>query len=235
MKTFKFYLVAGLMTLSTSAFAQFANTGNNGGGNSTVDTENYSRIEVSYNPVSVSYDYEGAEDLDMTGFSFGYVKGFSVSKSLPLFVEAGLNLNYAFKSEDKTEDEITMKNKTTALAAGIPVSLAYKYTLNNSEISIVPYLGVDFKFNIIGKNKVEYDGPEEYKDYLPDNAEIDYFDKKDVEDKDSRWKRFQMGWHIGAGVNYKALYVGLKYGSDFTELCKKTKTSNWAITVGYNF
>ncbi len=53
--------------------------------------------------------------------------------------------------------------------------------------------------------------------------------------KNATWKHFQMGWHIGAGLNYKALYLGLSYGTDFTEICKKTKTSNFAVSVGYNF
>ena len=61
------------------------------------------------------------------------------------------------------------------------------------------------------------------------------FDKKDTGSKDSQWKRFQMGWQIGIGLNYNKLYVGVSYGKDITELCKKTKLSTTSITLGYNF
>ncbi len=261
MKNFKFYLVAGLMTISTSAFAQFANTGNNSGGNSTVDTENYSRIEVSYNPTMVSYDKDwGMNNQTMNGFSIGYINAFSISKTIPIFIETGLNLNYSFKSIDindiykdsgeddygyddyygdyddyygdysdyygdysDEESEENDKVKYTKMSISIPVNVAYKFTLkNNSDISIVPFVGLNLKANIIGKIK------------YGDEDAVDQFDKDKV-GEDSQWKRFQIGWNVGAGINYKALYAGLKYGTDFTELCKKVKTSNWAITVGYNF
>lgn len=48
-------------------------------------------------------------------------------------------------------------------------------------------------------------------------------------------KRIQVGWQIGAGLSYKALYFGLSYGLDFTDFAKRTKTSNFAVSLGYNF
>ena len=53
--------------------------------------------------------------------------------------------------------------------------------------------------------------------------------------KDNTAKRFQFGWQIGAGLSYNALYIGLSYNIDFTKVAKKTKTSNFAVTLGYNF
>ncbi len=252
MKTFKFYLVAGLMTLSTSAFAQFANTGNNNAGSTkTVDTENYSRVSVSYNPMIV-----GDDNWTFHGISLGYVHGFSISKSYPIFVETGLNLNYAFKNvededfnaaaEDRDMD-LTQTDKYSTLAVGIPVNLAYKFTLNNSDVSISPFVGVNFKFNILGKKKTDVEGElaDDWLDYYKDRngskefdakyGDKDCFNKDDMGGDDYTWNRFQIGWHIGLGINYKALYAGLKYGSDFTELYKRTNTSNVAITLGYNF
>ncbi len=260
MKNFKFYLVAGLMTLSTSAFAQFANTGNNNGGTRVIDTENYDRVEISYAPTNISGE-------SMSGFAIGYTHGFSISKTYPLFIETGVNLNYASKSYDQAAalysgmvnpDDLAnldwenidfsdlenigmdkdgdLSAKITKMALNIPVNVAYKFTLNNSDISVVPYLGLNLKFNIIGKMKTEYKG--EKSDYIDTEAldmSIDMFSKDDMPIDDARWSRFQIGWHIGAGVNYKALYAGLRYGTDFTELCKGCDTSSWAITLGYNF
>jgi len=54
-------------------------------------------------------------------------------------------------------------------------------------------------------------------------------------DKDYTWKRFQMGWQVGVGLNYNSLYIGVGYTKDFIELCKKTKMGYASITLGYNF
>lgn len=255
MKNFKFLLVAGLMAVSAPAFAQFANTGNAGnrGSNSTVDTDGYSRIELSYNPINVKWDDgDNDEDYGLTGISFGYIKGFSISKTLPLYVEAGLRLTYAFGTEDniynekyydeETGKKITVEDKYSAMRLSVPVNLAYRFSLPQSNVSITPFIGVVFNGNIIGKKTVKVDNlPNEIKDkefiedYLGLKEEVNFFDKDDVGNKDYQWKRFQFGWNIGANVAFNKFSVGLSYGSDFSELCEDTKTSNWAVSVGYNF
>ena len=74
-----------LMMISTSAFAQFANVGASSTSSAT-DTGAWQGVTASYNIGSLSYDIDGAEDTDLNGFSIGFVKAFSISKSLPLFV-----------------------------------------------------------------------------------------------------------------------------------------------------
>jgi hypothetical protein len=48
-----------------------------------------------------------------------------------------------------------------------------------------------------------------------------------------------MGWHIGVGFQYKPVYVGLSYGTDFIPLFKyedaKVNTADFALSVGYCF
>lgn len=261
MKTIKTLLAVCLLATATTASAQFAN-GNAGSKKSSsasvVNTSPYSRFYVSYNPLIVKPDFDGAENTTLTGFTFGYTKGISVSKSLPLFVEVGARLNYGFKSEnseggnygddDNWDDdyydyfgdpytEDTYETKTTYMGVVVPINFAYKWTSASSPLSITPFLGLTLKGNIIAKKKMTYtntyDGP--FDEEMEENVvKYDLFDKKDV-GKDGQWKRFQAGWQIGVGVDYKQLYVGFHYGSDFNEICKKTKTSNWGVSVGYNF
>lgn len=251
MKNLKLFLVAGLLTVSAPAFAQFANTGNNSGSkrssssaSAAVTEKTYSRIELSYNPISITND-AGDDDFttDLKGISFGYVKGFSVSKKYPIYVEAGLRLTYAFNSqsfEDYYDDDYYEgigDIKHSYLGLTIPVNVAYKFAIPNSEVSITPFVGVTLKGNILGKEKYEWS--DEMEEAAKNNdAELidekDMFDKDDV-GKDYQWKRFQFGWNIGANVSYNQFNVGFSYGSDFSELCEDTKTSNWAISVGYNF
>ena len=260
MKNLKFILVAGLMAVSAPAFAQFANTGNAGNNRSASSTsiENgYSRLELSYNPVKVSPDYDNADDLDLTGISLGYVKGFSISKTVPLYVETGLRLTYAWWSEDDSDSGTSSmyvddygyvdynyyterKDKLTYLGLTIPVNLAYRFAVPNSDVTVTPFVGVTLRGNIIGKNKVEASATVTAPDYgvsetKSDEEEYNMFDKEEAGGKDYQWKRFQFGWNIGANVAFNKFSVGLSYGSDFSELYKKTKTSNWAVSVGYNF
>lgn len=251
MKTIKTLLAVCLLATATTVSAQSAN-----GTSTAVGSGSYSRFYVSYNPLTLKPDYNGAKNTTLTGFTFGYTKGFSVSKSLPLFVEVGARLNYAFKKEngeggffggdwddddwydddwysrplesgyyDYDDEDEKIETKHTYMGLTVPVNIAYKWSPASLPISITPFVGITLKGNILSKSKTTY-GDEEEK--------WNNFDKKDV-GKDGQWKRFQAGWQIGVGVDYKQLYVGFHYGSDFGEVCKKVNTSNWGISVGYNF
>ena len=253
MKNLKFILVAGLMAVSAPAFAQFANTGNAGNKRSSSSSaasveSGYSRIELSYNPVNVTFDTKGADDVEMKGLSLGYVKGFNISKSTPLYVETGLRLNYAWHSDKKTEGDeeddysYTNETKTTFVGLTLPINLAYRFALPNSEVTITPFVGVTIKGNLIANTEQTYtetyDGESESA-----KRETNWFDDEykegDDYDEEKEYgygaKRLQFGWNIGAGVNYKSYYLGFSYGSDLSELYKKAKTNNWAISVGYSF
>lgn len=240
MKKFRFFLSLCLIMVAATASAQFAN-GSKKGSSAAVNTDSYQRFYVSYNPLSIKPDWDGAEDINLTGFAFGFTKGISISKSLPLFVEAGARLQYGFKSEDTSWNQdiagylgtVNREDKYTYMGVVVPVNLAYKWTPSSSPVSITPFFGITFKGNIIAKQKVTAtasaagQSASQEKDY-------DYFDKDEV-GKDGQWSRFQAGWQVGVGIDYKQLYVGLHYGGDFGEVCKKTKTSNWAVSVGFNF
>lgn len=243
MKNLKLILSICLLAVTTTASAQFANGSKKSSSSPTASTESYSRLYMSYNPQTVKFDYKGAEDRTLHGITLGYTRGFSLTQKLPLFLELGARFNYGFKKEfpsdfgyDKEIDDYA-DVKHTNMNIAVPINLAYKFQIPNSEVSIAPFVGITLKYNIVAKTKIDITN-DELKEYLEEEGyddedfEMDYFDKKDVEDT---WKRFQCGWQIGAGMNYKALYLGLHYGSDFGEIAKKTKTSNWGISLGYNF
>lgn len=134
----------------------------------------------------------------------------------------------------------------------IPVNLAYKLSFN--KVSLTPYAGINFKINAIGKLNLAIEDTDDLPDGISEDDIWDEFedrdtgfkksnnlmDKKEAEDqlgydKDEVWKRFQMGWQIGVGLDYNSLHVGLGYTKDFIELCKKVKTSSVLVTLGYNF
>lgn len=156
---------------------------------------------------------------------------------------SGYAYDYDYDDFDSDDDDIEIETKYKYMSIAVPVSLSYKIQIPNSEVSISPFIGITLKYNIAAKSKTkkkfgddeygDYEDYWDYEDYDNKENETDYFDKKDV--GNNTWKRFQAGWQIGAGVNYKALYLGIHYGGDFGEICKKTTTSNWGISLGYNF
>lgn len=222
MKNLKVLLAAAFIAVSAPAFAQFANSGSS----SSADTEDYNRVGISYENWNLSP--KGGDGMGFNGFGVNYIHGFSVSSELPIFVETGLKFSALFRSDSEEmgyDEDLDMKYTFMNLA--VPVNVAYKFAIGDN-MSIQPYLGLNLKFNLVGKIKAEYDG---------DSESISVFDKDDMEDAEmgDAWKRFQLGWHIGAGLNYKQFYVGLSYGTDFIKIAKKVNTGTFSIGVGYNF
>ena len=231
MKSLKTLLTCGMLLVSTAAFAQFSNAGGSkstssrSGGGLVKKTDSYSRIYVGYNPMTVSTDYVDVDDVTMHGVSFGYTSGINLVKSQPLFLEVGGKIAFNFKkdTEEGYNDDYEFNYKTLSLT--VPVNLTYKLSFGSGKVSLSPFLGITLKGNLLAKETEEYGNEKET---------YDYFDKDDV-GKDGQWKRFQAGWQIGTNLDVNNFSVGFHYGSDFNEICKKTTTSNWAITLGYNF
>ncbi|WP_289823237.1 outer membrane beta-barrel protein [Muribaculum intestinale] len=258
MKSLKAIMLAGALATAASASAQFANTGSN---TASTDLDDYNRISVSYNNTHFGFNKEaGGSDSDfgLNGFGLNYIHGFSVSSTLPMFVETGLNLNFGFGSDtgdkyDSGDYWLQAKNKKQFINLQVPVNFAYKFAIADG-VSVSPYLGLNFKFNLVGRMKAEIDygyDPNEYDldDFLYEigvdkvsDLEGDWlsvFSKDDMGSKDATWNRFQMGWHIGAGLQYNAFYLGVEYGTDFIPAFKyekaKVNSSDLKISLGYCF
>ncbi len=238
MKAIKSLMMAGALAVATPAFAQFSNASAGGnrstGGSSMVkDCSPYDRISLSYSYDMGKVDIKDADDKNYNGIAIDYIHGFSVSKTLPIFVETGIGVDFGFYSDSPDSEtkyyETTIKG--TAINFSVPVNVAYKFNINPT-FSIQPYLGLNFKLNAFSETTTKTTYEDEDED--DDKHTINNFDKKDV-GKDGQWKRFQLGWHIGVGVNYKAFYFGLSYGTDFMELAKKVNTSTFKVGVGLNF
>ena len=251
MKSLKFLVAAAMMMASATGFAQFANSGAaSSSSNNGYVARSYDRFGVSYNSYKYTIDKENADDLGMTGIGAEWIHGFGLSSTTPIYIESGLNFISAFKSASQDDKKVggksyEYKTKYTMMNIAVPINLAYRFTLpGNSDVSITPFTGITLKYNIASKWKNTVD--EEYYEEMGWTTDkkieengyekwYDHFDKKDMGDKKNTHKRFQFGWQIGAGLSYKALYLGLSYNIDFTEVAKKTKTSNFAATIGYNF
>lgn len=205
MKNFKVFLTAVLLILSTSTFAQ--------------SMSNTWSAYVQWNPSSFSGDH--GLSLDFDGLSAGVNKAFPLSSKVPLYLEAGVGLQYSFYSDTAYEEDV----KVNMLSAKIPVSLGYEFQIPNSSISISPYAGIDVRGNIYGRIKYEEFGESESYDLFSD----------DDMDGDA-WNRVQLGWHVGVNAKFfKKLLVGVSYGTDFNEISEGVKIHTTSVTLGVCF
>ena len=135
---------------------------------------------------------------------------------------------------DHTSD---LKMKFNMLSWNIPVNFGYRYSINDN-LSIDPYIGLNFKFNILAQADIESKANDnDYlnnaaSDIINDMGSINFLNKDDM--MGMQWKTFQMVWHIGAGVNYKRLNLGLRYGTDFIKIAEGTNSSNFYLSLGVN-
>lgn len=224
MKTLKTLLSVVLLFLATSMSA--SNIIENASVAPAPEAGNsYSRVFVSFNPSNLTAKEEGVStSMSFPGFSAGYMYGIGVTNNLPLFVEVGGALQYrAFSDSDSDEGE-KYEQKINIFSLNIPVNLVYKFYINENW-SIDPFFGLDFRVNLTGKNKATYSyGGEE------ESASVDLFKGEDA------LKRFQAGWHIGAGATWKKkINFSISYGTDINEIAESARFRTTVISLGYNF
>ena len=221
MKALRSLLVLAFIGLATgTASAQFANSSSSSAsaGSSiwtTVNTDGYNRIYVSYLPSKIKFG-DGDDDLKLKGsFEAGYLRGIGLTSNVPLYLEVGGALQYRSYSEE----DYGYETKFNMLSLNIPVALTYRINVTD-DFAVSPNFGFDFRVNVMGKEKVTEDGDELY--------DTDLF-------SDADWKRFQAGWHIGVGLDYRALHFGVQYGTDFNEIAEELKIATTSVTLGWNF
>ena len=220
MKKIKLFMAVALLAVCGTASAQFSNTSKSGGSGTGVT--DWNAISFEFAPSNFTYDYDDADDQSFTGLSLSWTHGFAVSKSAPIFIETGLGVQYSFFKEDLEDDESV---KFNMFSLKVPVSFGYQFDLADGKIALAPYAGIDLRYNLSGKVKYEGD------DW---SSKLDVFDKDDMDGDE--WKRFQIGWHIGAKCTFSQKYtLGIAYGADFSEIAKKAKTNAFRISAGIRF
>lgn len=189
------------------------------------------------------------DGISLNGVGINYIHGFSLSQSTPIFIETGINANFGVGSTDTQalltdgydyySTEIELKAQNVNLQ--VPVNFVYRIAASE-DVTIAPYAGLNFKFNIVTKIK----GKVSVDDISQESDWYSLFSGDDMEEAfgdDGTGNRFQMGWHIGVGVQYKPIYLGVSYGTDFIAAYSqkfngksaKINTRNLTVNVGYTF
>lgn len=254
-------MLAGALATAATASAQFANTSSKSA--STGDYTGYNRIGISYNNTHFGYNKNaGGSDsnFSLNGVGIDYIHGFGLTSNYPIFLEVGLNATFNFGSDSEEGDkdyfynDYWMRSKYTSkkqfINLQVPVNFVYRFQVTD-DWTIAPYLGLNFKLNVVGKFRTDLEIDHNVPSNLLSQAGIresdlkeegewqNVFDKDDMGSNDNTWNRFQMGWHIGCGFQYKPFYLGIQYGTDFIPAFKyekaKVNTGNLKISLGYSF
>lgn len=206
----------------------------------------YDLLGFYYTLEKFSPKYEGNDDPDpvnTNGFQFKYLHGFSVSKSLPMFVEFGADIHYGTGKEDTSNDYV--KNKYQVFDLAVPVNFAYRFQIADF-FAIKPFIGLNFKINLLGRSRTELtdDFMNDYEEVYGHeydgerNSEwIDLFSSDDMGGSDYTWNRFQLGWHLGVDFEFNKFFIGLNYGTDFIPAWKykKNKVNSQTFNIGLGF
>ena len=228
----KFVIVVCAIALSVvTASAQFTTSGGAKKSYSSSPDSKFGTFSVSYNPVTFKLTSgNSSTSRDMNGISLLWTDAYSVVPNVPVYFEYGVGAQWTFLNE-KEEDENASIN---FLSLKVPVSLMYKFDVPQTEISLVPYAGLNLTGHILGQQKYQWDNGDS-----KESQTRSFFSKDDM-GEDGTYNRFVVGWHIGAKVFIKKFLVGVAYEGPVTNLYKydddmKYNTSQVNISVGINF
>lgn len=226
-----FFVFAYMAILVLNASAQFSNSGNNS--IPVNDYKGWNTIFFEWNPSSFVYTgKEDVDDVNFNGFSFGYNRAISLISSVPLFLETGIAVQFSLHKEDESKSYYKLSEKLSLVSLKVPVNLMYKVNLPNSSISFVPFAGFTIRGNVWGEDyyKAKYDGNSE-------SVSLDLFDKDDMNKLNSNtWKRIQIGWQVGLKAHFaERIVLGGSFGTDFSEIVKKSKVHTGTVSIGYTF
>lgn len=242
-------------------FSAQAQAQTSGGSNSAtnffskMDTSDYGRVYVGYNPMNVKWnDFDSliGDALPFkNGLTVGYQHASNILKGVPLYIEYGGNIMYSFGKDsysDESYDYLSSEEtKANLFSVNVPVNVALRLSFKENKMSVTPYLGLNFRVNVAGNLKYSYKDVyyDDYDDVYvtdEDSYKVNLFNKDEMED--SALKRFQVGINFGVGFTYDKFYIGVGYVADFSNLIKagdeelmtiSGKLNMATISLGYNF
>lgn len=240
----KHIFVITAMLMSTTSFAQFTHSG---GRNQSSAEEGWNSIYASYNMLKYSQEML-AYNKAYNGVSIGYDRAIGLTSKIPLYVEIGGAIQYAGQNI-KVKNEDNEKAASNLLSVKVPVSILYRWNVANSNWSVIPKAGFDGRFNVLGKGKVAYTDSDYSHEFTTTNRYNMFKEGENGKDgynglnaSGDKCSRFQVGWHVGANVEYKSLLLGITYGADMNAFCKEFNETVYnihfktlSITIGHKF
>lgn len=176
-------------------------------------------IAIGYNPIN----FKGQMDYDMDALSAEVMAEKLISESASLYVDFGARVQYAFDSFKSYGDD----HKVEMMTFTIPATFRYSYDFGSTGFSVMPFTGLNIRFNISAKEKIEGAGG---------TYEYDFFSDDDMSQfgMDS-WNRVQLGYHSGVAMAYDMFRVTFWYGEEFNDIGDDTGTDQFGISLGLTF
>lgn len=179
--------------------------------------EPYNSFYFQYNPMT--WDW-GNSDIGFNGFSLGQIYAIPFNTGQPFYLLADWGLTY--KKSKKDEMSIWgIEMEYHFLSANISLNAAWRMTIPSTNLHITPYAGVTFRAYPIGRFVTKYEGEKEsVKVFFNENE----FGAEAIP--------LALGWQVGVNLGFNNCYLGVSYGSDFTEMIEGSKFKTTSITLG---
>lgn len=183
-------------------------------------------FHISYIPYKIVNSEGGYSETNSNykGFSAG-IDFDSPLGTTPLLIEYGLSLDMAFAKDSEKSSGYSVEVKSTLLDLRAPVSLAYRFDIPGTSLSLMPLAGLDLGIFLLGKQKVSasYNGKTE-------TDEGNLFENSDN-------KRFIFDFHVGARLDINKFFVEYRYEGPIVHLYNKdgAKTSIRRNLIGIGF
>ena len=191
------------------------------------------RITLSYEAMNLNWQFNDGPGA-VKGISAGYARVSQIGTKTGLAIEYGGKISWLHSVEKEGyEDEIT--HRSTFMNISLPVNLTRPFTIGNSDFSVSPFVGPNFKFNLMGKEKRTWDSIDCKK-----NTRTNFLSREERFPA----KIFQFGINIGAGFRFKDFYAGYTFQPDLTKYRKgegeleynyECKTHTSIVSVGFYF
>ena len=232
MKKSIFLAAVAFMLMSVSASAQFMQS--NAGSKAKVSVEDvFNTVDLTYSPITMKSTMGGSSlTEDYNGISLNWSQARLMTDKLPIYLQYGAGAQFSWYTDSISYDDSNVKTTTTFLTVKVPVNVLYNFAIPNTNLSVMPYLGLNAQVHVLGQSNTsrEYEGETQtYKTNL--------FSKDDmVEDP---YNRFVLGWQIGAMVSFDKYFVGIGYNGPVTNLYEyddaKIQNSQVNISLGIMF
>lgn len=223
MKKIYFYVAAVALILSSvTASAQFMNSSAGSRAASTADVESvFNTFDLTYSPLDFGSYYDGEEyededDVtgDMNAFSLNWAQASALTANLPIYLQYGAGLQYAWKTDGDSGADWKYSSTVSFLTVKVPVNVLYCYTLPNTSVSLMPYVGLGLHGHLLGQVK--------YSSTYYGETESDTMNSFSKDDMDGdELNRFTLNWQIGAKVSFNRYIVGVGYEGPVTHLMKE--------------
>ena len=231
MKKSIFLAAVAFMLMSVSASAQFMQS--NGGSKAKAPVEDvFNTVDLTYSPITMkTTNGSNSSTADFNGISLNWSQARLMTDKLPIYLQYGAGAQFSWYTDSGSNNYGNYKYTTTFLTVKVPVNVLYNFAIPNTNLSVMPYLGLNAQVHVLGQTKAsqEYDGETE-------TTKVNYFSKDDMEDP---YNRFVLGWQIGAMVSFNKYFVGIGYNGPVTSLYKngdfKIQTSQVNISLGIMF